>query len=931
MALSILSNFAANVAQRNLVDSSNQASSSVAKLSSGLRVLGAKDDAAALAIGSRLRAEVSAQMQASVNAGQAVSMLQIADGALSKTNDILVRMKALAVQAGSDQLGNTERGLIDSEFQQLILEVERISQDTEFNGQALIRGVLGGTAASGVENGTTLGTAIEKADGIESIVFDGGTQTGTFSIANDGTNLIATDIATGTAYTQAIPTILSGQTQAVRFDSINLTVTLNDKFETAATGLLVSGKFSSVTSNLTSANGITNVKVRSNQTAATFSIFTDGNGGITVKNLDNGTSQTKTGIVAAASGTTTTLDFDTLGVTLDVNDVFDPTLNTSLVDVEAISAATAGLITTANGINSLEVDSGSTNDAFQLTYASSTQTFTVTNLDTGKTGTAQLNALPTSGNTSRLEFDVNGDTVTLTIGSTFDTTTDITTQAITSTATGSTAGAVTAGTISITGTSGDVTQLAGLTGTAAEIAFSGTGAAAVLSIGAFTSSAIDLTSTGVKKVTLANNTTGATIDVQFTVGTAFGAGGGAVSGSFDLDAYYNNLFVTGGNTNNEGVITNLTAANTGQIDDAVITRVVGNTDGLTNATLTIDLTTADSANATISLGTGADRFEVTGVDLDTLGTGVKTFTLVQASNAANTVEVQFDITTAFTADTGTDVTVNFSEFLEDVVSGDKSVFDPNALSNATITSGTGALQQVRVASTKGDISDINTSTIQLENLADQTRVDFRLKTKDGDDFVATAVDLSSTGVQTVTLKDKVGNSISIAFDVTTAFNGSETAGTIDLATYLKNVTSATGALSTVADANFTFKIGTGNLSQDRITLTLNAATSEALKIKGLDVKTSATADTASTAVSTAIDLLQTARANVGAFQNRLETAAANLAVTRENTEAARSAILDLDVASEIIKFTSNQILVQSGVSMLAQANQLPQNLLRLLQ
>ena len=100
---------------------------------------------------------------------------------------------------------------------------------------------------------------------------------------------------------------------------------------------------------------------------------------------------------------------------------------------------------------------------------------------------------------------------------------------------------------------------------------------------------------------------------------------------------------------------------------------------------------------------------------------------------------------------------------------------------------------------------------------------------------------------------------------------------------------------------------------------------------GLDILTTANADTASAAVSTAIDTLQTARANVGAFQNRLEAAAANLAITRENTEAARSAILDLDVASEIIKFTSTQILVQTGVGMLAQANQLPQNMLRLLQ
>ena len=80
-----------------------------------------------------------------------------------------------------------------------------------------------------------------------------------------------------------------------------------------------------------------------------------------------------------------------------------------------------------------------------------------------------------------------------------------------------------------------------------------------------------------------------------------------------------------------------------------------------------------------------------------------------------------------------------------------------------------------------------------------------------------------------------------------------------------------------------------------------------------------------------IDTLNTARANVGASQNRLEFASANLATSVENQEAARSSLLDLDIAAEMTKFTSKQILVQAGVSMLAQANQMPQNLMRLFQ
>ena len=106
MPLNLISNFAANVAQRNLAMSESAATISLSKLSSGSRVVSAKDDAASLAVGSRLNAEVVGLKQAAVNAGQAISMLQIADGAMAKVNDILVRMKSLAVQAGSGRFAS---------------------------------------------------------------------------------------------------------------------------------------------------------------------------------------------------------------------------------------------------------------------------------------------------------------------------------------------------------------------------------------------------------------------------------------------------------------------------------------------------------------------------------------------------------------------------------------------------------------------------------------------------------------------------------------------------------------------------------------------------------------------------------------------------------------------------------------------------------
>ena len=138
MALNSVSNHAANVAQRHLARTNAGLALSLAKLSAGTRVLSARDDAAALAIGSRLNAEAVGLRQAAVNTSQASSMLQVADGANSQINDILVRMKSLAIQAGSDTLSATERSMLNTEFQALGSEVNRIAADTEFAGTPLV-------------------------------------------------------------------------------------------------------------------------------------------------------------------------------------------------------------------------------------------------------------------------------------------------------------------------------------------------------------------------------------------------------------------------------------------------------------------------------------------------------------------------------------------------------------------------------------------------------------------------------------------------------------------------------------------------------------------------------------------------------------------------------------------------------------------------
>jgi len=136
----VATNTAANSALRFLNSNSAAASSSVGKLASGSRIVKASDDAAGLAIGTRLMADVTALTQAGINASQGASVVQVADGGLGRIGDVLQRMKALAAQSLSGVPTNTERGFIDAEYQELVSEITDIADTTRFNGQSLLNG-----------------------------------------------------------------------------------------------------------------------------------------------------------------------------------------------------------------------------------------------------------------------------------------------------------------------------------------------------------------------------------------------------------------------------------------------------------------------------------------------------------------------------------------------------------------------------------------------------------------------------------------------------------------------------------------------------------------------------------------------------------------------------------------------------------------------
>jgi len=140
MGLVINTNIASINAQRNLSRTEDDLHSSLAKLSSGMRITAAKDDAAGLAISEKLRAQIRGMAQAERNANDGISLVQTAEGALDQVSNILTRMRELTVQAATGTLGNEERGYLDAEYDKLLSEIDRIASVTDFNGQRLLNG-----------------------------------------------------------------------------------------------------------------------------------------------------------------------------------------------------------------------------------------------------------------------------------------------------------------------------------------------------------------------------------------------------------------------------------------------------------------------------------------------------------------------------------------------------------------------------------------------------------------------------------------------------------------------------------------------------------------------------------------------------------------------------------------------------------------------
>ncbi|MEY4764649.1 MAG: hypothetical protein RI907_1322 [Pseudomonadota bacterium] len=258
MPQTINTNLNSLTAQRNLNSSQSSLSVSMQRLSSGLRVNSAKDDAAGLAIAERMNAQVRGMNVAMRNANDGISLAQTAEGALGKVSEALQRMRELAIQSRNSTNSSSDKDSLNQEFQQLSAEIDRVLKGTTFNG----KNILGSTGQTSTARVFQIGANTTADDIITITTTDLATNTQitavTVSTTSIGSNATAGDIKTVIDNIDVALDLVNGEravygaTQS-RFDAIISNLQVSAENQSAARSRIMDADFAVETSNLSRA------------------------------------------------------------------------------------------------------------------------------------------------------------------------------------------------------------------------------------------------------------------------------------------------------------------------------------------------------------------------------------------------------------------------------------------------------------------------------------------------------------------------------------------------------------------------------------------------------------------------------------------------------------------------------------------------------
>ena len=803
MALSIYQNVMSLNTQRYLGQTQNQLGKSLERLSSGLRINHAADDASGLAISEKLRGQITGLKRASMNAQDGISMLQTAEGALGEVSSMLQRMRELAVQAANGTYTTNDRIELQKEVDQLKDEIDRISTSTEFNTKKLLNG-----------DGTALWSA--SSDKISAIIRDNVTE-GNYKVE------LSTQAGTNQVHKSNIMSLKEGVIGAE---------------------IVTSGSSSG---NLTNVSFISNPETMPTTGTAYFT-------------------------VSISSGSTATPE-DTSA--LNTVGYFAQSGSSFLVNSTSIDAS-------GGRSGYLEVEFA--DDAAAGNTASVTLRMRFIDALTGTTGQwVEVDAVYSAGSSSTFGVDTAAAGLRNSAGNTID---------IDFTFTLSASGSVQTGDKILF----SVTDGLDAAMVSTDLAASGGGSIQITD-GPNGQDGPTIYFTAVSSLTKPDD--GNTL-VDYNDVTVYYASINSKTGNIDLGNMtlsfkeQSNAAATGGLTSPDSF--NVAISGSGEAatsttklkDIAVFTDADGNNVFSNKQELTIwgngdSITIYLQGDDTISdlekkleeaiaeLGMGSDSSSVNSHLVD--------YVSMPANNGSRSVKGTFIIQTALTGEQGE---ISFS--------GDQDLI--NAL-------GLNEIQSSRNNTTTVSVKDAHTG--QLVGV-DETSDDRVYGIIDGVEIVIDSRAGVTETWNTVTQEIEFGTDTSAA---------------------------AKEHFLHVVDNSTDLQIG-ANQGQS-LSVSIPQLDVEGLGIENVTLVSQTLAQRAIPDIDAALSKVVTVRATIGAQINRLEYTSTNLDTARENMTAAESRIRDLDVADEMATFTRYQILSQSGTAMLAQANQIPQMALQLLQ
>ncbi len=916
MVNSINTNISAYYAQVNIGLASQSASASVQRLSSGNRIVKASDDVAALATGTSLRTQVATLKSALTNTAQGSSLLQVADGALSQITDILQRQKAIALQAGSGSLQNSDRVFLNQEFQALTAEINRLSGSTTFNGVQLINGALSDTV--GVTNNSTNATAGEM-----SVIFNAGlVPAAGDTLAINGVTLTlraspstAGEVQLGGTLSETLDNVVAYLNGAQNSTSSNALIA-SDKLKVSKASYARSGSNTLVITartggDLASFFRASNTAVATGTwagTAGTTGVRVSGHGlekvtvsgnTINISNIDtDATIGTANGF--AASGGVLTYDGTTIYTIVDGD-----SLRTIVNGINANTSTTgiSAFITGKSGAYTLNVRSEN---------SAATGTLAGTGLGSLTSGAATANNIASFAGAGKTGLGQASTIGVGTTGGSFSLLTDQTQQVAKSVITfpeiaagdlTSTSNFGTARDITIEGVVFTFTQTAKTAKSQTEITIGSslqeTLDNAVEAINSFAGSEpanyafrqIQARRDG-NSVVIESKQVGNALDISantLTVATSSSITGTSVS-SADLSNTSNTGIDTSGVMNSSfvGKIQGFTASYTGTADTIDISIVVG---GKTYTAKNVDSTPTSNTTARFISETGG-YFDV----LLRANQGVSVTDSASAADFAKKLDAAF--------------------------------------------SGVTFYQRRDVTSYNATGSLIGSSVkMQLDNFSDVKVSDIKVLAPSGTNINA-SINITVNGEVYSSLTG-LGSQLG-AFSVTRFVSASDPSKFIEFhngATAL-DMSDSTAAATLESNLKTAFGVGTGAgalsfqigaTATDTLAVSIgNATTSNLFGGQSLDVLSQASAATASAVLDTALGTVTSLRATVGALQSRFNFAAANIQISIQNQDASRGELLDTDIASESTNYATAQVKLQAGISVLAQANQQLQALLKLI-